>query len=498
MDATGRRIVVAVALVCGAFLVSASGCKDDGEQKDGGSADARGILDGGALDTTGEDAVETKDDTSSPMPDGEAADSAATDTTEQADASSDTTGGEDGGSMASGCGELPMPGGNTETVGPSQAGNLASVIGDAKKGTTILLEDGTYPVRQQIHMDTEGVTLRSKSGDPSKVILSADYKVGEVLYISASDVTVAHLEIKNAENHAIHIVPPSGGPNVTGVRLYDLRLIDNGEQFIKINSPSSNDAWADDGRLECSHLEMTSAGRPNVERCCGGCYTGGIDAHGARGWVVRHNTFEGIYCAGEGLAEHAVHFWNASRDTTVEKNVIRNCARGIGFGLVKSNNGTRSYQDNPYPNAGYIGHYDGEIHNNFVYSNVPWLDTGIELDQARGAEVHHNTVYVSKSATQRFFSSIDYRFPNTDVTITNNLVQKITNRNGANGTVKNNHKGANATFFKGATTGDLHLKAGATDAIDKGTSVGHVKTDIDGDSRPQGSGPDIGADEYRP
>ena len=66
-------------------------------------------------------------------------------------------------------------------------------------------------------------------------------------------------------------------------------------------------------------FEMTDEGRPYVERAVGGCYTGGIDAHMARGWRVAENRFVGIYCAGEGLAEHAVHFWVGSRDTVVER-----------------------------------------------------------------------------------------------------------------------------------------------------------------------------------
>ena len=110
------------------------------------------------------------------------------------------------------------------------------------------------------------------------------------------------------------------------------------------------------------------------------------DVHAARGWIVRQSRFEDIYCAGEGLAEHAIHFWVGSRDTVVENNVIVDCARAIGFGLGENGNGEgRAYQDDPYPGAGYIGHYDGLIRNNAVWAAVEWFDTGIGLEQARGA-----------------------------------------------------------------------------------------------------------------
>jgi hypothetical protein len=43
---------------------------------------------------------------------------------------------------------------------------------------------------------------------------------------------------------------------------------------------------------------------------------------------------------------------------------------------------------------------------------------------------------------------------------------------------------------------DLHLTELATDAIDQGTTLADVAEDIDGDARPMGLGPDLGADEF--
>ncbi len=45
------------------------------------------------------------------------------------------------------------------------------------------------------------------------------------------------------------------------------------------------------------------------------------------------------------------------------------------------------------------------------------------------------------------------------------------------------------------TDGDYHLKA-TSDAIDTGSASYPATEDIDGDSRPQSTGYDMGADEY--
>ena len=61
-------------------------------------------------------------------------------------------------------------------------------------------------------------------------------------------------------------------------------------------------------------------------------YTGGIDAHFAANWRIHDNTFRNIRSPEKRLAEHAIHFWRGSSDTIVERNMIFNADRGIGFG----------------------------------------------------------------------------------------------------------------------------------------------------------------------
>ena len=152
----------------------------------------------------------------------------------------------------------------------------------------------------------------------------------------------------------------------------------------------------------------------------------------------------------------------------------------------------RRYDDDPYPGVDPIGHYDGMIRNNFIVANVPQFDTGIELDQVRGARVYHNSIFHPSAA----YSSIDFRFPNTSVEIKNNVVVRITNRDQGHSEQANNLEGVSSELFVNAAAGDLHLADTASAAIDQGVTLIDAGTDIDDTAHDVGA-PDIGADELR-
>jgi hypothetical protein len=401
-------------------------------------------------------------------------------------------GGGDGGMAATvSCDPLPPPAGAVIDVDPSMAASLPQLVFDAAPGTTFSLADGTYVLSATLQVRAPGLTLRSASDDAEAVVLSGDYAVNELVQVTASDATLAHLTLTRAVDHLVHVVPPGPGQDVLGFRLYGARMIDSGEQFLKVNPISGQQGYIDEGRVECSTFAMTEEGRANVEPCCGGCYTGGIDVHAGWGWVVANNRFEGIYCDGAGLAEHAIHFWKGSRDTLVERNVIVDCARGVGFGLG-SGAGERVYPDAPHGGA-FLAHYDGVIRGNVIFATNPFFDTGIEIAEANEPHVHHNTVIATASATAAF-SSIDYRFAQTSVIVKNNLVNNITQRDGASGEVSNNLESTPLEYFVDVGGADLHLVDGATGALGQGVPLGDAGLDIDGEPR-DGSSPDLGADE---
>lgn len=393
------------------------------------------------------------------------------------------------------------PVGPTIQLGPQDADLLPSTVLNAAPGTVILLEDGVYTFSFQgeafrrLRFEAPNVTLTSVSKDATRVIIDGEYLTQEMVYITASNITLSHITLTGAVDHLIHLVPLANTP-ITNFDFYGLRLIDSGEQFIKSNPDAGRTAWADDAEVACSVFLLTDDGRPNVEPGWNGCYTGGIDVHGGRGWHVHHNIFEGIYCKNGGDAEHAVHFWRSARDTLVEHNVLINNARGIGFGLDSAGE-SRAYADNPCPAAGggYIGHYGGIIRGNVIFNDNPWYDSGISLEQACNIEVLNNTIYSTTEATG-LYSSIEYRWPNTTALIQNNIARIIRQRDGASGNEVTNIEGASDNLFvrPNGRRMDFRLRATATSAVNQGTSHGSAGVDLDGNARSNGN-PDIGAYE---
>lgn len=389
------------------------------------------------------------------------------------------------------CSPLPAPSGAVVDVEPSQVSRLQSILDGARPGDTIQLADGLYPLPQTLALRTPGVTLRSKSGNRNAVVLDGGYAIGDVLLLQRSDITIADLTLTRSHWHLVHVVPDGGSSS--GTTLHNLRGVDGGEQFIKVNPADGQ--YAENGVIRCSSLEMTDVGRTYIRN---NCYTGGIDIHQARGWQIYANMFSGFWCA-SGLSEHAIHVWTGSRDTIVNRNVVVNSARGIGLGLGESTEG-RTYGDSPCGAVTDIGHFGGTITNNFVvatderlFASSAGFDTGIGLEQACETTVAHNTV-VSTTAPRS--SSIEWRFANTTALVANNLVtHALLPRDGGRAGLAGNVGDAALSLFVDVASANLHLLPGATAAIGNGAVLTPpLASDIDGETRD--ATPDVGADEY--
>jgi hypothetical protein len=377
---------------------------------------------------------------------------------------------------------------------------LESAVNTATSGTTILVANGTYNLNGvYLRFDVSDVTLRSASGNREAVILDGNYMTTEIVQIVASNVTIADLTLREARHHPIHVMS-SDSSDTTGTLIYNVHIIDPGQQAIKINPADSGipGYYTDDGVIACSHIELTDAGRPHIRD---NCYTGGVDAHQSLGWVIRDNLIEGFWCD-SGLSEHGIHMWRGCRDTTIERNELNDNARGIGLGLVTTGSG-RTYSDDPCPSAvGYVDDFGGIARNNSISANDTDLfdsqygfDCGICFWNACNAQALHNTIFTANNAET--FSSIEWRFENTQAVITNNLVNhQMRERDDATAAQSGNLTNAAAGWFVDPGNGDLHLLPTALEAIDQVTAPVQVDDDMDGDGRPEGAISDVGADEY--
>jgi hypothetical protein len=123
-----------------------------------------------------------------------------------------------------------------------------------------------------------------------------------------------------------------------------------------------------------------------------------------------------------------------------------------------------------------------------------FTDTGIALTESPNTQVYNNTIFMQND----FPWAIDYRFSSTkNVQIINNLTNKsIINRDGGSGTVTKNITNSTANWFINPSSGDLHLATSVSAAVDAGQLISGLSDDFDSQSRPQGPGFDIGADEF--
>jgi hypothetical protein len=278
-------------------------------------------------------------------------------------------------------------------------------------------------------------------------------------------ITIANLTIRDLFFHPIIFNAGTENP-----RVYNVHLIDAGEQFIKSN-PDDAGGGVDNGIVEYSVIEFTTTAKDD--------YTKGVDVQTATNWIIRHNLFRNIVAPAGQLAGPAILLWRGTSNSLVDGNQFVNCARGVMFGA-----------DDYYSPS----HRGGLARNNVVYRSAAQPgDVGIMLTDSPDTQVLNNTVYLSGT----YASPIEYRYPGTrNVLIANNLLDGVIKaRDGATATLARNLEGAGAGMFVSAASGDLHLSGAATSAVDQGLVLAGVPDDWDGQARPIGAGYDIGADE---
>lgn len=385
----------------------------------------------------------------------------------------------------------PLPITGTRIVHVSTEPQLQSAMGNLQNGDTILLADGTYNLTSSLYINgRQNVTIRGTAGSTNVVLVgkgmdNANYgSVPFGIWSNSTNTTVAHLTLRDTWDNEIIFNSGAQSPLV-----YCVRLLNAGSQFIKSNPTDVNAGLGvNNGVVEYCWFEYT--GSPPGDHGGGVGYFNGISAHAARNWIVRGNLFKNLHNPDTAayLWNPAVLFWRHSTNTVTEQNTFINVDRAVACGL-----------DNSTP---YFDHAGGVIRNNFVYLAPGLMSANRKADSdgsliawnSPGTQVDHNTILLNGNE----FYAVEFRFSTTtNGTARNNLTDApIHLRDSATGTVNGNLPSATSAMFVNASAADLHLQASATNAIDQAQALTTVTNDFDGEHRPRGAAPDIGADEF--
>jgi len=358
----------------------------------------------------------------------------------------------------------------------STVAGLEDAVSDANPYDTIIIAPGTYYMTTRLNIYDHHLTIEGSTGNRDDVVLVGGGMNNNVepremmdLHAGADDVTIRDLTISECYNHGVHVRTEN---DVDRLLLSNVKTLNCGERHIK---GSTNFANVSEGILiENCYLLQTKADTGGDTN-----YIGGIDMMTLEGCIVRDCVIQDIQ-GSTGGGRGGIFLWNESNNCTAERNLVIGCDRGIAFG---NPSGTVTYH-----NEG------GIIRNNFI---VRGAGIALELCRTKDLKVYNNTVY---SADAGYFRAVHINNPSTtNLHLAYNIIRgQILLTEGATFSDTGNITGSTAAndWFVDPLSGDLHLTDLAGAAIDAAVVLPDVPTDIDGDSRPSGEYPDVGADEY--
>lgn len=366
---------------------------------------------------------------------------------------------------------------------------LQSALSNLSDNTVLYLAPGAYALSNTLWVNRNNITIRGDSNRCDEIILlgkgmenaSGANTVPHGIWTASNNLKVQNLTIRDVYYHPVSVNGTGQAPEI-----YNVRMLDAGEQFVKIN-PVSFGNGADNGRVEYSIMKYTAA--PPVSNHGGGTgYTNGVDVHAGSNWVISHNRFENFHTpdSAQNLFNPAILMWNGASNSLVENNVFIDVDRAIAFGLQNRAN----------------DHSGGIIRNNMIMMRENLYsaqrransDAAIVVWSSPNTQVLHNTI-VTQGNTNK---SIELRFVSNGADIRNNLTDApIADRSNNQFTEANNVLHSNASIYRNTAGGDLHLTSAVSGVVNSAPVLPAVRVDIDGDRRDDNQTSDAGADEYR-
>jgi hypothetical protein len=387
------------------------------------------------------------------------------------------------------CDVPPLPLTGSRVVNVATVSQLQAALADLQHGDTLLLADGVYVLTSSLYVNgRNNVTIRGVAGCTNVVLAghgmdNPDYGTTPFgIWSNSTNTTIAHLTIQDTYDNSVIFNSGAQAPH-----LYSVRLLNAGSQFIKVNPTGPGDG-VNRGTVEYCWIGYSDR-PPSTDHGAGIGYFNGISAHGSRNWTIRGNVFSNLHNPDTAayLWNPAVLMWRQSADTLTEQNVFINVDRAVAYGLE---------------NGPVFDHSGGAIRNNFVYlapglfsnSRRAGSDAAILAWNSPQTSIDHNTLLLNGNVSH----AIEFRFASTTGgAARNNLADAgVHLRDRATAVLDSNVPTATPDFFVNPITADLHLLPSAKAALDAAPSLASVPYDIDGDDRPQGTGVDVGADEY--
>ena len=383
----------------------------------------------------------------------------------------------------------PLPAPENRIVTVSSVKELNRAVLELRNNTTILIEPGRYQLTESIAISADNVTIRGATDNCSSVELigpGMDNEqrngVDHAFWIDAKNTTIANLTAGEVYLHTVQINNRAVAP-----RIYNVRLYNSGQQFIKANPVNFGDG-VDNGIVEYSIMEYTEQPSMIDRYGSGSGYTNGVDVHAGSDWRISNNLFRNFH-----TPDNADHLWNAAvlmfngaRNTITENNVFINVDRAIAYGL--------------YDRSPDHDHRGGVIRNNMVVME-PHLYTGqrssiadapIILWGSPDTRVLHNTILNNGNTP----FSIELRFGSSNVEVANNIADApVSHRDNLPFIDSNNLLSAKPNWFIDPAAGNLRLQPPYNVAINKARRHNDAIFDIDSRERPVDRA-NIGASEF--
>lgn len=353
-------------------------------------------------------------------------------------------------------------------VSVSRSQDLQSVIDAATPRTTVLLEPGVYALAESIAItNAMDLEIRGRTGRRSDVTLLAPPDEVSPLFIVTRtwSLKVADLTIQSGKSLAFDFGDGAQWPHLTRLHMI------GGGAFVR-SARHADGSGTREGHVSNCRFEV-----PGIA----GTLPVAIEVQSGSGWTVRRSRFLYATLPSGALPGSAVLAWQGSEHTLVERNVFVGGAREIVFGLAPRS-----------PDQ----HVGGLIRNNMIArtSTTGARGPAVSVADAPRVVVAHNSVLVAGTSG----AAIEFAHPDTrGGEIVNNLADAgVRIRDGAEARRGGNTRGATPGMFRDASRGDLHLVVeAAAIALGRGLLITHAPLDVDGDERPVGVKPDIGADQ---